>query len=346
MKILVIGDLHMRFELPYASCILDGRKAEWEAVKAKIIETSKDCSAVVLLGDQFNARHNHSSVIKEFVDFLNKFGDKEVHILAGNHERFSESTAIDFLKGIKNTNWFIYTEPRLTVVAGQEAFMIPFMSPALLGCETKEEGLKKLLAMFPKDAEPLAFCHFGVTGAKLHGVSADFFNEIVLPKEVMEKHFWHTFAGHWHSEQMLFPSIYLTGNVFSSEVGDHSKSIWTYKSDGTIDVKISEIPLPIRPIHKLDWRDDAEKIYGGIPDNSIVKCYVTTKGTDLELVKKTLERFDASIIIEQYENERSKTHFDGNVIDLSVSALLEMYAKSKGLDYSDLKSGFELINQK
>ena len=343
MKILVVGDTHFRFEQAYSSAISDGRRSEWEAVKNKIIETSKDCDAVVLLGDNFNARHNNSTVIKEFIEFLNGFGTKEVHILCGNHERYGSSTAIDFLKGIKNTNWFVYTEPRLTVVAGQEAFMIPFMSPALLGCETREEGLEALLKMFPKDAEPLAFCHLGVTGAKLHGVSADFFNEIVLPKEVMEKHFWHTFAGHWHAKQMLFPSIYITGNVFSSEVGDHAKSIWTYNSNGTIDVEVKEIPLPIREIHKLDWREDAEKVYGGIPDNSIVKCYVTTKGTDIELVKKTLARFDASIIIEQYENKRDKVYFDGGTLDLSVPTLLKMYAESKKVDYADLIEAFEII---
>ena len=343
MKILICGDLHQQFTLPYADCIPDGRKAEWTAIKNKIIETSKDCDAVVFLGDFYSQRHNHSTVLKDSVDFLRAFGDKETHIIVGNHSRYGNSTALDFLKNIPHTNWFIYTEPRLTVVAGQEAFMIPFMSPALLGCETKEEGLKVLIKMLPKDAEPLVFAHLGVTGAKLHGVPADFFNEIVLPKEIMEKHFWHGFYGHWHSKQMLFPSTYICGNVFSSEVGDHAKSIWTYESDGTIDVKISEIPLPIRQIHKLDWRDDADKIYGGIPENSIVKCYVTTKGIDLELVKKTLSRFDASIIIEQYPSERSKVHFDGGTLDLSVETMLKMYSESRKIDYADLKEGFELI---
>jgi hypothetical protein len=346
MKILCVGDTHFRYELPYSSVIPDGRRSEWEAVKNKIIETSKDCDAIVLLGDNFNLRHNNSTVIKEFIQFLNGFGDKEVHILCGNHERYGLSSAIDFLKHVKNTNWFIYTEPRLTVVAGQEAFMIPFMSPALLGAETKEEGLKNLLAMFPKDAEPLAFCHLGVTGAKLHGVSADFFNEIVLPKEVMEKHFWHSFLGHWHSKQMLFPSTYICGNVFSSEVGDHSKSIWTYESKGTIDIEVKEIPLPVRPIHKLEWVDDAETRFASVPDNAIVKCYVTTKGTDLELVKKVLSRFDANMIIEKYSEQREKIHFEGNLLDLSIESILKMYAESKKLEYADLQSAFELINQK
>lgn len=345
MKILVVGDTHFRLEQRYSSALPDGRRKEWEAVKDKIIETSKGCDAVVLLGDNFNDRHNNSSVIREFIEFLNKFGDKEVHILAGNHERYSTSTAIDFLKHVKNTKWTIYTEPKLTTIAGQEAFMIPFITPALLGVNGKEEGVKKLVEMLPKDAKALAFCHLGVTGATLHGVSADFFNEIVLPKAEMEKHFWHSFFGHWHGKQMLFPSTYITGNIFTNEVGEHSKSIWVYESDGTIDVKIEEVPLPVRPIHKLEWCEDAERKFSGVPDNSIVKCYVTIPGTDIDLVKKTLERFDASIIIEQYPSERQKIHFESGVLDLSVETLLGKYAEAKSLPYGDLIEGFNLIKK-
>lgn len=345
-KILIVGDLHLRFALPYADCIPDGRKSEWEAIKSTIVEASKDCEAIVLLGDVFNARHNHSSVIKELIDLLKRFGDKEVHIISGNHCRYGESTALDFLKNIPNTNWSIYTEPKMTVVAGKEAFMIPFMTPALLGVLTKEEGTKKLVELLPKDAQALAFCHIGITGAKLHGVPVDFFDEIVLPKEEMEKHFWHTFAGHWHGKQMLFPNIYITGNVFTTEVGDHSKSIWKYESDGTMDVKVDEIPLPVRQIHKVDWDNDSAAIYGGIPTNSIVKCYVRVKGTSIDLVRETLKRFDASIIIEQYESTREKVHFEDGVLDLSVETMLKHYAEAKGISHKDLVEGFEIIKNK
>jgi DNA repair exonuclease SbcCD nuclease subunit len=342
MKIEIIGDLHLQFGLPYASCISDGRKAEWETVKAKIIKTSEDCQAVVLLGDLFNARHNHSSVVRELVDFLREFGDKEVHIISGNHCRYGDSTALDFLKNIPHTNWFIYTEPKLTLVAGQEAYMIPFVTPALLGVETKEEGVQKIIEMLPKDAKPLVFAHLGVAGSKIHGQSVDFFNEIVLPKEVMEKHFWHGFYGHLHGKQMLFPSTYITGNVMSREIGDHSKSIWTYESNGTIDVEIKEIPLPVRGIYKMVWEENTIK---DIPNNSIVKCYVTNRKTSLEEVKRVLEPFDASIIIEQYPSERSKVHFEDGGLDLSVESMLQKYAEAKKLSYADIKDGFELIKK-
>ena len=341
MRILVVGDQHFRYELPYASAFKDGRKGEWEGVKKTIHDTAKSCDAVVLIGDNFNARHNHSSVIREFIDFLNGFGDKEVHILVGNHERYGTSSALDFLKGMHQNKWYIYSEPTQTKVAGQEAMMIPFMTPALLGVETKEEGVKAVLDMFPKNAWPLAFAHHGVSGARVHGTSMDLFNEIILPKEKMEAHFAHVFAGHIHEKQNIFPSIYMTGNIFTNEMGEHGKSIWVYDSNGTIDVEVKEIPLPVRGIYKIIWEErDAKE---AIPSNSIVKCYVTNRETPLEEVKKFLEFFDASIIVEQYPNERSKVHFEEGGLDLSIESLLKLYADAKGLSYADLQEGFELI---
>ena len=341
MKILVTGDMHFRYELPYSNSIKDGRKEEWNNVKNVIQLTAKNCDAVVLLGDNFNARHNNSSVIKEFVNFLEEFGEKEVHILAGNHERYGTSTAIDFLKGLK-PNWFIYTEPKLSVVAGQPVMMIPFMNPSLLGVDTKEKGVEELLKLFPINTTPLAFCHQGIVESVYYGHPVEEWNEIVLPKKMVEKHFWHTFAGHVHSKQLLFPSIYITGSVFTQEVGELSKSIWVYTSDVNMDTKIEEIQLPVRSIVKIIWEEGEIQ---DIPKNSIVKCYVTKRTTDIEEVKKWLTQFDASIVIEQYDLDRSKAHFESGVLDLSVETMLEKYAEAKNLPLQDLLQGFEIIKQ-
>jgi hypothetical protein len=339
MKICVIGDLHMRFELPYSSVIKDGRRGEWEEIKKAIYDVAEICDAIVLLGDNFNSRHNHSSVIKEFINFLNGFGNKEIHILCGNHERFGEHTALDFLKEVDNPNWHIYTEPTQTHVAGQQAMIIPFMTPALLGVETKEEGVKAIIAKFPLAKFPLAFAHHGISGTTIcNGMSIDFFNEIVLPKEVMEQHFTKTFCGHIHEKQNLSPGICLTGNVFTHEVGNHSKSIFVWDS---VTETTEEILLPARGIYKIVWEERDEKEV--IPSNSIVKCYVTNKETNLGDVKKFLSFFDASIIIEQYPSERQKVHFEDGGLDLSIDSLLKMFADAKKLSYEDLKEGFSLI---
>lgn len=342
MRILSIGDPHFKYEPSYASAIKDGRRSEWAGVKKTIYKAAENCDAIVLLGDGFNARHNHSSVIKEFIDFLNEFKGKEIHILAGNHERYGVSTALDFLKEIKNNNWHVYTEPTLTTVAGQYAMMIPFMTPALLGVETKEEGAEKIVSMFPKDAIPLAFMHHAISGSSFCGFPVELMNEIVLPKKDIEQHFSHTFAGHIHSKQNIFPNIYVTGSIFTNEMGEHSKSVWIYESDGTIDVKVEEIPLPTRGIYKIIW-EKRNVMTEEIPPNSIVKCYVTDRATNIEDVKKGLEAFDASIIIEQYPSERQKVHFESGVLDLSVDSLLKLYAEAKKVSYEDLKSGYELI---
>lgn len=345
MKILICGDQHFKLDLSYSSAISDGRRAEWESVKSKIHETAKGCDAVVLLGDNFNSRNNHSAVLKEFVEFLKGFGSKEIHILCGNHERGGMTTALDFLDKMTDPewgyrNWHVYLTPTPTKVAGQEALMIPFMTPFSLGVETKEEGVKSMVNKFPEGKIPLAFAHHAISGTFVLGQSTDLFNEIVLPKEKLEEHFDHVFAGHIHGKNQISPSILVTGNVFASEVGEHSKSIWVYEQDGENEGKTKEVLLPGRGIYKVIHEEDS---YQEIPDNSIVKCYVTNKETDMEKVKEKLKRFDASIIIEQYPSERVKVHYEDGGLDLSVDSLLKLYSEVKGLNYEDIKEGFSLI---
>jgi len=348
MRILVVGDLHLKFELSYSSAIKDGRREEWDNVKETIHDASKTCDAVVLLGDTFNARHNHSSVIREFVDFLNGFGDKEVHILVGNHERFGTATALDFLKNIKHRKWLVYTEPTqttITFISGQSVMMVPFMTPALLGVETKEEGLKKIIKSFPKEKCPLAFCHQMIGGGKFNNLPVEMMNEIILPQKDMEKHFDHTFAGHLHNKQMISPNIYMTGNIFTQEMGECDKSVWIYEKSKIGKVKIEEVPLPTRGIYKLQLDQVTLPDLMKIPSNSIVKCIVTNREISIDMVKKALKRFDANIVIEQYPSERSKVHFEDGGLDLGVDNLLKLYAEAKKIVYEDLKTGFELIKQ-
>jgi hypothetical protein len=273
---------------------------------------------------------------------VNRFGDKEVHILAGNHERYGTSTALDFLTKVKKPTWHIYTEPKLTAVAGKLAMMIPFMTPALLGVETKEEGVEAIVNLFQSAKTPLAFAHHGISGGLIKGTSIDMFNEIVLPGDVMREKFQHTFAGHIHESQVMYP-IFMTGSIFTHEIGEHEKVIHKYEvnDEDDTDVTVKRIPLPVRGIYKIVWEELTEK--DDIPKNSIVKCYVTSRDTDLTVVKTMLSMFDASIIVEQYPSERAKVHFEDGGLDLSVENLLKIYADARGLSQEDVLGGYELI---
>jgi hypothetical protein len=170
----------------------------------------------------------------------------------------------------------------------------------------------------------------------------ELFNEIILPQETMQAKFGTTFAGHIHEKAVLSPSVVMTGNIFTNEMGEHGKSIWVYElDDETKQHTIEEVKLPVRGIYKVVWEELTEK--DDIPHNSIVKCYVTSRETDLSIVRTMLSMFDASIIVEQYPNERAKVHFEDGGLDISVESMLEKYAVAKGLSYEDIKSGFDLI---
>ena len=334
MKICVIGDLHLRTELPYSSAIPDGRRSEWAAVLDKIVETANKCDAVVLLGDVLNSRNNASVVLKELVEFLKRLGDKPVHIISGNHERMGPNTALDFLQKINHKNWHVYTEITQGVQIGDiKATFIPFTTYAQLGVTIKEEGEKALIdSLNPAD---VSFSHHAFAGGK----STEFFNtEIVLDKDKMSKLFGMNFFGHIHKAERLGINVQGTGSIFTQEIGESEKSIFIWDSQTKT---IEEIPLPVRQIHKMIWEEQSGKEI--IASTAIVKCYVTNKETNVEDVKEALKYFDAAIVIEQYPSTREKVHFEEGTLDLSVDNLLKVYAETKGLNYADLKQAFEII---
>lgn len=336
-RILCIGDQHFKLDLPYASSITDRRRGEWEAVKSLIHETAKSCDAVVLMGDNLHARHNNSAVIDEFVAFLKGFGDKQLHLLVGNHERFGRKTALDFLKSVEYPNWEVHTEPTLApLVAGgsKKAMFVPYLTPSMVGAKDKEEGVQKALEALRR--ADIAFLHQGIAGASVHGTMVSLFNEIVFPREALEMLYGTIFAGHIHNAQRLSPKTQMTGSVFTAEVGEHGKNIYVYE-----DGNITEIPLPVRGIYKMVWEErDGKEV---IPSHSIVKCYVTDRRTSLDDVRKFLEFFDASVIIEQVPNERERVHFDEGALDLSIENMLKVYADVKDVDHEKLLAGYELI---
>ena len=334
MKILCVGDQHYKFVLSYSSSFEDGRRNEWEQVIKTIHNSAKECDAVVLLGDGFNARHNHSTVIRDFIDFLNGFGEKEVHILVGNHERYSLSTALDFLKSFGKKNWHVYDEPTQITVGDKTAMMIPFVTPSLLGVENIDHGNLELAKRLKKS--DMAFAHLAISGAS----STEFFNEIILDRKVMSEMFNVVYGGHLHRYEKLEDNVYVAGSIFTQEVGEHDKRIFILDTDTN---KHEEIFLPVRGIYKEEWSSDSEKKLGAMPSTSIVKCVVIKRETDIALVRETLKRFDASILIEQYDNERSKIHFEDSALDLSVDSLLKMYSESKKIQYTDLLEGFNFI---
>jgi DNA repair exonuclease SbcCD nuclease subunit len=329
MKIAILGDPHFRAEMPYASSIDDGRKGEWESVKKTILDTSKKCDAIVLMGDNLNSRNNPSIVLREFVEFLNGFDEKPVHILIGNHERHGENTALDFLDKVQHPNWHIYSDITESVEIGNGIYatFVPYMTPALLGLGTKEEAEGHINGLAKAD---IAFFHHAITGT----AGTEFFDEIMIDQSKLK--FGFTFGGHVHKSERLADNVVVTGNLMTHEVGEHKKVAWVWDSEKNT---AEEIELPVRGIYKFIWEEQ------GIvaPSTSIVKCYVTDKNTDLEEVKEFLKQFDASLIIEQYPSERQKVHVQEGALDTSIESMLKLYAEAKSVDYNDLLAGLEII---
>lgn len=335
-KIGIIGDMHIKERLGYADYIKDGREKEKEDVLNFIKEQFSDCDSIVFMGDNFNYKNNQSSVIREFTKFVESFGEKEIYIIAGNHEKFGDGkSAIDYLKEVNKKNWHVITDKIKTI--GDMSF-VPYMFNSELGVEENSDGIKKILKEL--DGGRILFAHHSISGTFVNpSMPVDLLSEIILPRDVLEKKYKLIVAGHIHTPQEVDNTI-ITGSVFSNEAGDLDKFIWKIDKDNNVE----KILLPGRNIYSL--KNPSTKDLEKIDENNIVKIiFDDVKFKDeIDNIKDTLKRFDAYVLLEQYPTERKKVHFDDGFMSFKIEDLLKIYAKEKNIDPNKLIKGFELIN--
>lgn len=190
----IIGDLHLKQNLGYHELIEDGRKQEKKEILDFIVESLSDCRRIIVLGDMLNSKHNASSVIKEAISFLERFGDKELFILLGNHEiiHSSESSAISFLKEIKGKNWHIIEQVEKI---GEDVF-VPYLNKISLEVESNKEGAKKAMEIMPDGR--FLYCHQTISDLKINNIDISLFDEVIFSKSELDKKYEKVFCGHLH----------------------------------------------------------------------------------------------------------------------------------------------------
>jgi predicted MPP superfamily phosphohydrolase len=342
-KIMIVGDIHWKPELNYAELIKDRRIAEKKEILDFIVESSQDCNTIIFMGDQLNLRNNTSEVIKEFVNFLERFEDKKLYIISGNHEKDGTGkTAIDFLKEIKNKkNWTIITNK---VIKEKNLVFCPYFSKAELEVDTNEEASKKIMKMLKENKGDILFIHHALTNTTTSsGIITSIFPEPVLPRKKLEEIYKFVIGSHIHHPQVFKNSI-VTGSIFCNETGEHKKFIWEINQK---TLKVTQIKLPGRGIFKSEDPTDAD--LNKIPKNSIIKAIITKEISTIKIneLKEKLSKFDAYVLLSQIPKKRKKLHFKegGNLLEFSVSQLLKVYAEEKEISLERLMRGFELIKK-
>lgn len=337
-KIGIIGDFHAKDNLSYHEYIKDQRVSEKKEILDFIVKSFADCSSVVFIGDNFDKKNNSSEVIKDFIEFVERFSDKQVYVISGNHEiKGNGKSAIDFMREVNKPNWHIMTSPMDKIIGGHKIHFLPYMSRPQLGVQNDKEGCDKLLSGM--SGGKAIFAHHAISDTfAAPGLSTNSFHEIVLPKIKLEEIYKNVIAGHIHRPQQDGRTT-ITGSVFTSEVGEIEKYIW--KLDLETD-NVERLKLPCRGIFKLE--NPTEEQLNRIPSNSIVKVIITSKEVNIDLLKSTLRTFDAYILLEQYPNERKKVYFDEGAIDFSLDNLFKIYSIEKKVDLDKLKKGMELIS--
>jgi len=334
----VIGDMHFKDDLSYADYITDRRAKEKKDILDFIVKSFEDCDHIVFMGDNFNSKNNSSETNRAFVEFLERFNNKQVYVISGNHEKKGDGkTAIDFLGEVNKTNWHIFTRPGTMCIGEKplEIDFLPYMLNSELGVENTQSAVEKITKNLI--GGDILFAHHSITGTFFNGVKTDDLNEIVLPQDRLEEKYKLVVAGHIHKEQQ-YGRVVVTGNVFTTEVGDKEKFIFKIKED----LSLEKIKVPARQILKLE--DPTNKELSMVPKDAIIKAIITNKQTNIEDLKEQLSQFDASLIIEDYPNERIKAHIEEGAFDFSIEALLKLYSEEKGVEYPKLLKGLHIIN--
>ena len=337
MKIGIIGDAHFKDFLSYADYIKDRRVAEKKEILNFVVKSFEDCEHIVFLGDNFHSKNNSSETNREFVEFIEMFGNKEVYIISGNHEKKGDGkTAIDFLGEVKKANWHIFTKPgSMPFSPGLKIDFLPYMLNSELKVENSEAAIKYIMEHL--DGGDILFTHHNITGTSFNGISTDTLKGVVLNKEELEKKYKLIIAGDIHVPQQ-YGKVIITGSLFTSEVGEIEKFIW--KVDDKMVVE--KIKVPGRPIYKLTNPTPIQLTK--LPKNAILKIIVTDKNISIDELKIVADGLDAYLIIEDYPNERAKMHIEQGAIDFNIESLLKMYSEAKNVDYQKLIHGLELLN--
>ncbi len=338
-----MGDLHLREALGYSDLIQDHRISEKKEILDFIVEQGRNCDQVVFLGDQLNGRNNSSEVIREFVEFIERFKDKEIFILGGNHEKKGDGkSAIDFLREIDKNTWHIVTkEIENHNFDGVETTFCPYLYKSELGVNTDAEGTKKIMKEFNNNGltGDILFVHHAISDTvTTGGCQTNIFEEIILPKKELEKKYKLVVGGHIHKPQQTGRTI-VAGSIFNNECGENGKNIWIID---TKTMNVEEIKLPGRGIFKLENPTNEQLEIG---KNNIVKVVLTEKRKteDLTALKEKLEKFDGHTLLEQYPSERKKIQCKEDLLNLNIEELLSVYAKQKKIPLDKLKLAWEII---
>lgn len=340
--------MHLKEKMGYSDFVFDKRKKEKEDVLNFILDLSKDCDKVIFLGDQLNGRNNPSEVIKEFVNYVEKF-KCEVIIIAGNHEKKGDGrSAIDFMKEISGKNWHIITD-EIKEIDGD--VFCPYFFKGEMEVDNNVDATNKLLKSLLKKEfkDKNLFIHHAVSGYNIKSersggkegkvLDTNLLCEILLPKKEVVTHFKKIICGHIHTPyNKKNDKVFYAGSIFSNEINEGSKYVYKMENDEIVPHK-----LPGREIIRLEdpTVEDIEKE----DKSSILKVVLNKKPSEEkgEAIKEALGEFDGSVLVEDYKVDRKIVKFMDGELDLDPVNLMKIYAEERKVDFKKLSDGYNFI---
>lgn len=337
MKALFVGDMHFRQTWHHGQDFEDGRRDERLQIEDAIVAAAEPCDVVILGGDVLDARDNPSSVIKSLVHFLEKFGDKKIYLMGGNHDSdTSGKCALDFIRELSNKNWEVVHDDIIGHADhGKRIAMIPYFRRQQLGVETDEGVVHAIMQRLDSPMGPpdVVILHHAIAGTKTAtGMMTDTFQEPAFAAEDLLKRAKRVLGCHIH-----LPAdhgrLQIVGSVMNQDVGE-TEDKRVLRWDSTTD-EMESIVLPGRKLMKLV--NPTAKQLAGIKDyNGLVK--IVSDGP-IEVPPGLAEKV---IVVEMPKSDRKKVTMTD---DFSPQNLLKIYAEARDVPLDKLLKGWALINE-
>jgi hypothetical protein len=264
------------------------------------------------------------------VSFLERFGDKQVYLLGGNHDSdASGRCALDFIREISDKPWTVVHGEVKTV---NGICMIPYFRRSQFGVDTDAEVVGKVMAEIPSDTR-VAVLHHAIAGTKTaSGQMTDMFGEPVFDASTlltMESR-PRVLGAHIHFPQDK-GRLQIIGSWMCQDVGE-TEDKRVLRWDSATD-EMESIVLPGRKLLKLVDPDE-ETLKSLVGYYGLIKV-VTDRP---EIVPKGLAE---AVQVHEKPKEARRTIYQ--VDDYSPEALIKVYAAARGLDLAKLERGWKLI---
>lgn len=276
MKILHTADLHIGKVVNGFSMLQDQKHVLTQMID---IVKKENIQAFIIAGDVYDRPIPSAEAVSVFHWFIQALHEAGTTILciSGNHD---SPERLSFANGILEENGVCFAgtfEEKCKQITLQDAYgsvvftLMPFVKPALLGENTSQKAVERMLPDVYGNKRQVLITHYFVTNAGKEPELSDSESPVSVGgldqvDASLFAHFHYTALGHIHKPQNMYkekttqPPVVYAGSPLAYSFSEcaQEKSVVLIEMDGEGDCTLKRIPL--LPLHRM------RKLKGALED--------------------------------------------------------------------------------